>query len=79
MLFIYSDQKNSHIKIAFNLKDSGDYIVAIGRIAWVKPFMRGQKDINYVVGIEFIELEEEDRKKIADCISHILKDVKECI
>jgi Tfp pilus assembly protein PilZ len=70
-------KKNDPITINFNLKDVNDYIVATGKIAWVMPFMRGQKDINYAVGIKFIDLEEEDKKAIAAFIRKFMEDARE--
>jgi Tfp pilus assembly protein PilZ len=72
-------KKNDRIKLTFYLKDADDYIVANGRIAWVMPFMRGQKDINYAAGIQFVDLEEEDKKAIAAFIRQVLEDGREII
>jgi c-di-GMP-binding flagellar brake protein YcgR len=39
-------------------------VVTKGRVAWIKPFEIGKEGQHFDVGIEFIEISPEDRKKI---------------
>lgn len=64
-------------RLTFNLKKSTDDIVVKGRVIRVMPFIRSGKDINYAVGVHFLELKKEHRKLIFNFIQKVLTDIRE--
>lgn len=66
-------EKGTHLRIAFNLPDEQDEIVAkCTVVAWVK---QGEKDL-FETGIEFLEISDMDKAKISKYIQETLSDQK---
>ena len=57
--------KGDILEINFLLPEVPPNVHAKGRVAWVKPFsIEGNKNTCYDTGIEFIDITDEDRKRI---------------
>lgn len=66
-IIAYEELKESDIlDLKILLPDNNAHIVATGRVVWTKEFIieSAEKLHRYDVGIEFMEISEEDREKI---------------
>ena len=58
-------KKGDILEIKFLLPEVPPNVHAKGRVAWIKPFsVASDKNISYDTGIEFIDITDEDRKRI---------------
>jgi len=48
-------------------------ITAKGRVVWTKSFQMGKQNQHYDVGVEFVDISSEDRKKIDQYVFSLLK------
>lgn len=56
---------NSYLKLQFNLEGENFPISAVGLVKWVKPL----ENKKWIMGVEFIKLEEAAREKIVKFIN----------
>ena len=64
---IIADEKletDSVLVLSVFLSAEQNPVIAKGRVAWIKPFEIGKEGQHFDVGVEFIEIGQEDRKKI---------------
>ena len=57
-------EKDYILGISIYLPGEALPITAKGRVVWIKPFQIGKEEQHYDVGVEFTEIDTEDRKKI---------------
>lgn len=75
-LILYEEVKSLDVlDLKISLPDEKNPINAIGRVCWVKEIVvsRKPKKSRFEVGVEFIEIDKEDRKKIANYIMFIIQ------
>ena len=62
------------LSLSIFLPDNHSYISAKGRVVWKKEFMvSSEQRKRYDVGVEFIEISEEDQKRISKFVFSLLK------
>ena len=61
-------QEGTLLSLKIYLSNMSQPISAKGKVAWIQnsSFLDSRKSQNYDLGVEFIEIDEEDRKKILD-------------
>lgn len=55
---------DSILLVSIYLPQENEPIITKGRVAWVQPFEIAREGRHYDIGVEFIEISPEDRKKI---------------
>lgn len=66
-------ENNDILGISIYLPGEPMPLAAKGSVAWSKPFQIGKEKEHYDVGVEFIQINPEDRKKINQYVFSLIK------
>ncbi|MDP8222877.1 MAG: TIGR02266 family protein [Candidatus Lernaella stagnicola] len=58
----------THLSLRFTLPENGRIIDTNGQVAWINEYRPGGDNINPGMGIEFTDLNDEDREAIANLV-----------